>query len=53
MQNVTLKIWTNDRVNVVAYFVKWSITVQLTSCLTGLGSAVLLMLNKIQIYKFG
>ena len=36
MQNVTLKIWTNDRVNVVAYFVKGSITVQLTSCLTGL-----------------
>ena len=35
------------------YFLRGSITVQLTSFLTGLDSAALLILNKIQIYKFG
>ena len=35
------------------YFVKGSITVQLTSCLTGFDSAALLMFNQQQIYLFG
>ena len=37
----------------LTYFVRGSISVQLTSCLTGLNSAALLMLNQIQLFKFG
>ena len=37
----------------LAYFVSGSITVWLTSCLSGLDSAALLMLNQQQIYLFG
>ena len=36
-----------------AYFIKGSITVRLTSCLTGEDSAALLVVNQIKIYKFG
>ena len=37
----------------LTYFVRGSITIQLTSCLTGVDSAALLMLNYIDIYMFG
>ena len=37
----------------LTYFVRGSITVRLTSCLTGYNSAALLVFNLIQIYKFG
>ena len=36
----------------LTYFVTRSITVRLTSCLTGLNSAALLMFNQQQIYLF-
>ena len=37
----------------LSYFVRGSITVRLTSCLTGLDSAALLMFNQQKIYLFG
>ena len=37
----------------LTYFIRGSITGRLTSCLTGQDSAALLMLNQIEIYKFG
>ena len=37
----------------LTYFGRGSITVQLTTCLTGQDSAALVMLNQIEIYNFG
>ena len=50
--NYAKRICICGNVIILTYFIRGSITVHLTSCLTCLDSAALLMLNKQQIYFF-